>query len=85
MPLIVRLGDSSTHGGRVVTSAARWSAEGKKIARKGDMFDCPIHGLNPIVEGSSKWLCEGAEIAREGDHTACGAALISGAERWSCD
>lgn len=85
MPLIVRLGDTSDHGGAVATSAAKWRAEGSLIARKGDIFSCPLHGRNPIEEGSAHWKCEGAEIARHGDHTACGASLISGAVKWVCD
>lgn len=84
MPLIVRLGDTSSHGGAVISSAARWRCEGALIARKGDMFSCPIHGVNAIVEGSGLWRCEGAAIARQGDHTACGASLISGADKWDC-
>lgn len=84
MPLIVRLGDTSDHGGAVITSADRWRCEGAFIARRTDLLDCPIHGPNPIVEGSSKWLCEGLEIARQGDHAQCGAALISGAVKWDC-
>jgi uncharacterized Zn-binding protein involved in type VI secretion len=85
MPLIVRLGDTSTHQGAVVTSASKWRCEGPLIARQGDLFDCPIHGLQPIVGGSSLWRCEGAPIARHGDLVACGATLISGASKWRCD
>jgi uncharacterized Zn-binding protein involved in type VI secretion len=55
------------------------------IARKGDMHDCPIHGVTPIATGSGLWKCEGAEIARHGDVAACGASLISGASKWLCD
>lgn len=85
MPLIVRLGDTGTHGGEVVTSAQKWDAEGALIARIGDIYACPLHGPNPIVEGSPKWQCEGSPIARHGDATACGATLISGASKWDCD
>jgi len=79
MPLVIRLGDTSTHGGAVVTSAARTHYENKLAARIGDILDCPIHGPNPIVEGSAKQIVEGSPLARHGDHTACGAALISSA------
>lgn len=79
LELIARLGDTSTHGGQIITSAAKKFCEGKKIARLGDILDCPIHGPNPIVEASAKHTAEGQRIARHGDHTACGAALISGA------
>lgn len=81
MPLIIRLTDTSDHGGAVVTSASKTLAEGQKIARIGDILDCPLHGPNPIVEGSPNVLCEGSPVARQGDHTACGAALISGASK----
>lgn len=79
MPLIARLGDTSTHGGAIVTSADVSYCEGAKIARRTDILDCPIHGPNPIVGHSNKLWCEGLEVARHGDSTACGAALISGA------
>jgi uncharacterized Zn-binding protein involved in type VI secretion len=81
MPLICRLGDTSTHGGAVITSASKSLAEGALIAREGDILDCPLHGPNPIVEHSAKMLAEGKWVARHGDHTACGAALISGAAK----
>ena len=81
MPLIIRLTDTSDHGGAVVTSASKSLAEGQLIARIGDILDCPLHGPNPIVEGSPNTLCEGHEIARHGDHAACGAALIASATK----
>lgn len=85
MPLIVRLGDPGTHGGSVITSASKWKCEGAFIARRGDLYDCPIHGPNPIIEGSAIHKCEGEAIARDGDATQCGATVISGASKWMCD
>lgn len=87
MPLIVRLGDTSSHGGTVISSASKWRAEGALIARKGDMHSCPIpgHGVTPIVSGSGKYQCEGQPIARDGDTCGCGAVLISGAAKWDCE
>ena len=56
MPLIVRLGDTSSHGGTVISSASKWRCEGALIARKGDLPSCTIpgHGVTPIVTGSGK-------------------------------
>jgi uncharacterized Zn-binding protein involved in type VI secretion len=65
-----------------VTGASKWHCEGQKIARVGDILNCPIHGPNPIATGSPNWKCEEMSIARHGDTTLCGAALISGAEKW---
>lgn len=83
MPLVIRLGDTSTHGGAMVTSSSKSPAEGPNICRLGDLLACPLpgHGTNPVIEASPDSLCEGKQIAREGDHTACGAALISGATK----
>lgn len=79
MPLICRLGDSSTHGGAIITSASKTMHEGALTARESDILDCPIHGPNPIVGHSQKQMVEGKWVARDGDLAACGAALISGA------
>lgn len=85
MPLIVRLGDTSNHGGQVVTAASHWWCEDARIARIGDILNCPIHGPQPIVTGSGIWQCEDSPIARDGDVAACGAVLFSGAVKWACD
>ncbi len=79
MPLIARLGDTSSHGGSITTSASKTKCEGEFIAREGDILDCPIHGPNPIVGHSSKLKVEGKFCARHGDVTACGATIVSGA------
>lgn len=81
MPKIIRLGDTSDHGGQVITAAQSVLCEGKRVARKGDLFDCPVedHGVNPIIEGSSGIMAEGKPVARQGHKTQCGASLISGA------
>lgn len=81
MPLIARIGDTSTHGGAIVTSASKSHCEGPLIAREGDILNCPLHGPNPIVGHSTKLMCEGKFVARHGDATACGATLISGATK----
>lgn len=81
MPLIVRLGDTSTHGGSVVSSASKSHAEGPLIARLGDILACPRHGPQPIVTASGDTITENSGTARHGDMAACGASLISGASR----
>lgn len=52
-PRVIRLGDTADHGGVVITaSETTFYAEGPPVARIGDLFNCAIHGINPIVEGS---------------------------------
>lgn len=82
MPLIIRISDTSTHGGVVVTGGSKSLAENQKIARISDILLCAIHGPQPIVTGSPNTLCEGQPIARHGvDIAACGAILISNASK----
>lgn len=78
MALIARIGDSSTHGGRVITCAAVTKAEGKLIARVNDLHVCPIpgHGTTIIVNGSGNYKTEGKITAVYGSQAGCGAVII---------
>ena len=75
-----RVGDSSSHGGVIVTGAARTLVNGRKAARKGDLHVCPIpgHGVRPITTGSPNTFIEGKAAARVGDQVACGAVIVRG-------
>ncbi|RLB91813.1 MAG: PAAR domain-containing protein [Deltaproteobacteria bacterium] len=75
-----RLGDISSHGGVIITSAVRTLVNGIPVARMGDLHVCPIpgHGVTPIVTGSLDTLTEGQPNARIGDITACGAIIVTG-------
>lgn len=77
---VARLGDKSSHGGSIITGATRTYANGKPIARVGDLHSCPItgHGVTPIVTGNVAVLVEGSPAARVGDSTGCGATIVSG-------
>lgn len=77
MPLIARLGDPGTHGGAICTSAQKTWAEGKLVARIGDLYCCPVHGPNPIVTGAVKTPVEDQLCAVHGSDTACGAKIIA--------
>lgn len=81
MPAIARLGDFGSHGGVIETAAERTWCEGRRVARVGDIYGCPVHGPNRIVEGSAKLRAEGNAVARIGDHTECGAEIATGAAR----
>ena len=84
---VARLGDTSTHGGIIMSSASKATVEGKLIARVTDILACPLddHGPNPILTGSPKFTCEGQLVARTGSVTACGATIIGGAQRMICE
>lgn len=80
MPLAVRQGDGSNHGGVVTSGCAKVLIVGQPAARQGDTHTCPLpeHGPTPVVSGSSKVRICGQPAARQGDTTACGASLVAG-------
>lgn len=77
MALIARLGDSSSHGGSIITCAAVTTTEGILTARVGDLHSCPIpgHGITPIVNGSGNFKTEGKITAVAGSVAGCGAVI----------
>ncbi|WP_035055098.1 PAAR domain-containing protein [Andreprevotia chitinilytica] len=82
MKKVVRLGDSTSHGGTVVSASPSTTVMGKPVARLGDTVTCPMpgHGTNSIVEAEPTWTVDGGvAVALDGHKTACGAALISSA------
>ncbi|WP_005032971.1 PAAR domain-containing protein [Holophaga foetida] len=76
---IIRLGDSTSHGGKVISASSRMTILGVPVALLGDTCTCPIRGHNncTIVEGVSTQLVDGIPVAFEGCKTSCGATLIS--------
>lgn len=79
MKRVIRLGDPTSHGGKVVSAAANYEIMGLQVARLGDKVTCPQkgHGVVTIVEGDPNWLIDGIPVALEGHKTSCGASLIS--------
>lgn len=79
MGKIVRLGDQSDHGGKMVSATGRFTVNGKQVCVNGDMHQCPIpgHGTTP-VSSSSKTKTNGKSVVRTGDKAGCGATLVQG-------
>ena len=84
---IIRLGDSTTHGGVVLEAFSRTDLNGKPIAGVGHNVRCPLcKGVFPIAEGSSTYSDGGTPVALDGMKPACGAALIaSSTQTMVCD
>ena len=75
---VVRLGDSTSHGGKVISATETFKALGKEVALDGDMTFCPqCKGRFPIKVAKSDRHHHGKAVAYDGDVTACGAKLIS--------
>ncbi|MBP7566887.1 MAG: PAAR domain-containing protein [Burkholderiaceae bacterium] len=81
---IIVVGDGGSHAGaRVISGSPHDTIEGRAVARKGDLVDCPQrypggkpHGINRIVEGSLNDLLDGVPLALEGHRTECGCVLV---------
>ena len=80
MAQVARLGDSSDHGGSIISSASKTYVNGILVARIGDLHSCPIpgHGVTAITSGSSNFKCEGQVTAVVGSVCGCGATISSG-------
>lgn len=75
---VIRLGDTTSHGGTVVQVASLTEVGGKRIARIGDQVTCPAcKGTYVIVEGDATYTDDGVPVALHGHKTSCGASLIS--------
>lgn len=77
---VIRLGDPTDHGGKVVACAAsHFTVEGIPVALLGDTCTCPHKGHDncTIAEGDSQHTINGVPVAYEGHKTTCGAVLIS--------
>ena len=80
---VILVGDTTTHGGKVITGSSTDSVNGRAIARLGDLVDCPAtypggkaHGVNRIIEGDASTLLEGVPLALEGHRSKCGCQLV---------
>ena len=77
---LIRLGDATDHGGKVITASQTADYDGIPLARKGDLIICPLHPEiqpNVIIEGDETMDGEGRPLARHGHHGTCGCSLIS--------
>jgi len=86
MPNIIRLGDATDHGGKVIASGApQFTVDGIPVALLGDACNCPQDGHNNcvIVEGDPNHTINGVPVAYQGHKTSCGASLISSAGNFS--
>lgn len=80
MPNVIRLGDPTSHGGKVVSvSAQHITVAGVAVARVGDVCMCPMkgHEVCIIAEGSAVHAIDGIAVAYDGHKTSCGATLIA--------
>jgi len=78
MSAVSRLGDSSTHGGSIISASTNKKANSKGIARQGDQFQCPTHGLQTLNAITTKTFVDGRLVITVGAHVTCGATITQG-------
>jgi len=82
---VIRLGDATSHGGKVLdTQAKHMKVGGIPVACVGDPCSCPVSGHSgcKIATGSAHHRVDGKAIAFDGDKTSCGATLIASADNF---
>lgn len=86
MKNVIRLGDATTHGGKVISvSASHFKVHGIPVACVGDTCSCPIPGHSgcTITSGSPHHTISGKHLAFDGDTLSSGAKLISSFKHFS--
>ncbi|WP_211452814.1 PAAR domain-containing protein [Collimonas antrihumi] len=80
---IITVGDSTDHGGKVISGSPTHQIDGRAIARLDDLVDCPMHypdgrphGINKIIEGHATYSVDNKPVAIDGSRTECGCQLI---------
>jgi len=75
---IIRLGDSTSYGGKVLEGSQTDICHGKPIAFIGHKVSCPkCSGSHTIVEGVQTTTIFGKGVAVAGMKTSCGATLVA--------
>lgn len=77
---VIRLGDATSHGGKVESvSATHFTVDGIPVACVGDKCSCPIKGHDncTIAEGDPTHVIDGTAVAYDGHKTTCGATLTA--------
>jgi uncharacterized Zn-binding protein involved in type VI secretion len=79
MGQVVRLGDTSDHGGKMITATGGFTVDDLPGCVSGDMHQCPQkgHGTTSVMSSSN---CTGLDraIIRTGDFAGCGARIVVG-------
>lgn len=79
MPSAARVGDPTSHAGRLLAPGVPTILIGGRPAvTTGEFSTCPQHGPAAVVRASSTVLLHGRPAVRHGDTTACGAVIAGG-------
>jgi uncharacterized Zn-binding protein involved in type VI secretion len=71
-------GDSTSHGGKIITASSSYLFNGRKAAVLHDLVSCPMHGNNPIVDAGEGFTDNGRPLVVTGCRSRCGAIVLPG-------
>jgi uncharacterized Zn-binding protein involved in type VI secretion len=76
---VIRLGDPTSHGGKVIATGSLVKVMNIPVARVGDTCSCPIpgHSVCTIIEGDTDVKIDGIPVAFDGHKLSCGGTLIT--------
>ncbi|PNS10411.1 hypothetical protein COO59_17595 [Mixta theicola] len=77
MPGVIRVGDTTSSGGKVLQGSSNVKFQGKEVSCIGDRVLCPVHGVTSIAEGDECSKINGKPIALHGHRCGCGCSLIT--------
>lgn len=82
--LVSLIGDTSSHGGSIITGSDTTSVQGQPVAREGDLHVCPIqgHGTTSLSSIQSKLIIDGKPAITVGAVAGCGAVITSGTPKF---
>jgi len=77
---VCRLGDTSNHGGVLITASDDIFTDGIPACRDQDLHSCPLpgHGITPVTGTGVSALDGGRNRIRIGDVAGCGAVMNTG-------
>jgi uncharacterized Zn-binding protein involved in type VI secretion len=86
MAKVVRLGDSSSHGGTMISAGSSVLVNGIPMCISGDSHSCPIdgHGVTGVT-GTAGYTSKSLRGIKTGDVAGCGAVIVSGSQNTSTD
>jgi uncharacterized Zn-binding protein involved in type VI secretion len=75
---VIRLGDTTSHGGQVILADSSFKVFGKPVVCDGHMTVCPkCRGVFPVKVSRSERKHMGKAVAYADDQATCGAKLVS--------
>lgn len=78
---LARINDGGSHGGKITSASSNVLVNGRGVARQGDTYQCPIHGISTIQSNlNDKVLVNGKKVARVGSVCSCGATITTGSD-----